>query len=183
MMVRKEISKRKLPGASLVVQWLRCHVSTAWGTGSTPAQGAKILCHTTWPKNRRGGGGRKLPNIFNAIFKLDSEQCNYCGLDIHVSISTLHIYKSIPEDMFIIWLLDKPGIKTRQLYSCGVPKKPFPLGANGPEFIFLCQGTLSPQPWIVIERTDAEAEAEAPILWPPDAKNWLIGKDPDAGKN
>ena len=27
-----------------------------------------------------------------------------------------------------------------------------------------------------------DAEAEAPIVWPPDAKNWLIGKDPDAGK-
>ena len=34
------------------------------------------------------------------------------------------------------------------------------------------------QPWIFIGRTDAEAEA--PILWPPDAKNWLTGKDPDA---
>ena len=37
------------------------------------------------------------------------------------------------------------------------------------------------QPWIFIGRTDAEAEA--PILWPPDAKNWLIGKAPDAGKD
>ena len=37
------------------------------------------------------------------------------------------------------------------------------------------------QPWIFIRRTDAEAEA--PILWPPDAKSWLIGKDPDAGKD
>ena len=37
------------------------------------------------------------------------------------------------------------------------------------------------QPWIFIGRTDAEAEA--PILWPPDAKSWLIGKDPDAGKD
>ena len=37
------------------------------------------------------------------------------------------------------------------------------------------------QSWIFIGRTDAEAEA--PILWPPDAKNWLIRKDPDAGKN
>ena len=37
------------------------------------------------------------------------------------------------------------------------------------------------QSWIFIERTDAEAEA--PIIWPPDAKNWLIGKDPDAGKD
>ena len=36
-------------------------------------------------------------------------------------------------------------------------------------------------PWIFIGRTDAEAET--PILSPPDAKNWLIGKDPDAGKN
>ena len=37
------------------------------------------------------------------------------------------------------------------------------------------------QSWVFIERTDAEAEA--PILWPPDAKNWLIWKDPDAGKD
>ena len=37
------------------------------------------------------------------------------------------------------------------------------------------------QSWIFIGRTDAEAEA--PILWPPDAKDWFIGKDPDAGKD
>ena len=37
------------------------------------------------------------------------------------------------------------------------------------------------QPWIFIGRTDAEAEA--PIIWPPDAKSQLIGKDPDAGKD
>ena len=37
------------------------------------------------------------------------------------------------------------------------------------------------QPWIFIGRTDAEAET--PILWPTDTKNWLIGKDPDAGKD
>ena len=37
------------------------------------------------------------------------------------------------------------------------------------------------QSWIFIGRTDAEAEA--PIVWPPDAKSWLIGKDPDAGKD
>ena len=34
--------------------------------------------------------------------------------------------------------------------------------------------------WIFIERIDAEPEA--PRLWPPDANNWLIWKDPDAGK-
>ena len=37
------------------------------------------------------------------------------------------------------------------------------------------------QPWISIGRTDAEAEAQ--ILWPPNVKNWLIGKGPDAGKD
>ena len=37
------------------------------------------------------------------------------------------------------------------------------------------------QSWIFIGRTNAEAEA--PIPWPPDAKNWLIWKDPDAGKD
>ena len=37
------------------------------------------------------------------------------------------------------------------------------------------------QSWILIGRTDAEAET--PILWPPDAKNWLIWKDPEAGKD
>ena len=37
------------------------------------------------------------------------------------------------------------------------------------------------QSWIFIERTDVEAET--PILWPPDEKNWLIWKEPDAGKD
>jgi len=36
------------------------------------------------------------------------------------------------------------------------------------------------QSWIFIGRTDVEVKT--PILWPPDAKNWLTGKDPDAGK-
>ena len=37
------------------------------------------------------------------------------------------------------------------------------------------------QPWISIGRTDAEAKA--PILWPPDVTSWLIRKDPDVGKD
>ena len=37
------------------------------------------------------------------------------------------------------------------------------------------------QSWLFVGRTDAEAET--PILWPPDAKSWLAGKDPDAGKD
>ena len=37
------------------------------------------------------------------------------------------------------------------------------------------------QLWLFIERTDAKAET--PIFWPPDVKSWLLGKDPDAGKD
>ena len=37
------------------------------------------------------------------------------------------------------------------------------------------------QSWVFIGRTDAEAET--PVLWPPDVKSWLIGKDPDAGRD
>ena len=37
------------------------------------------------------------------------------------------------------------------------------------------------QPWILIGRIDGEAEA--PVFWSSDAKNWFIGKDPDAGKD
>ena len=37
------------------------------------------------------------------------------------------------------------------------------------------------QSWVFTGRTDAEAET--PVLWPPDTKSWLIGKDPDAGRD
>ena len=37
------------------------------------------------------------------------------------------------------------------------------------------------QSWVFTGRTDAESET--PVLWPPDAKNWLLGKDPDAGRD
>ena len=57
-------------------------------------------------------------------------------------------------------------------------------GENSSEFLELQDQTSQSkgnQPWIFIGRTDAETEA--PVLWPPDAKSWLIGKDPDAEKD
>ena len=50
-----------------------------------------------------------------------------------------------------------------------------------PGLIFLLLLCLGNQSWIFIGRTDAEAET--PILWPPDEKSWLTGKDPDARKD
>ena len=42
-------------------------------------------------------------------------------------------------------------------------------------------GPKGNEPWIFFGRTDAEAEA--PALWPPEVKNWLTGKEPDAGQD
>ena len=66
---------------------------------------------------------------------------------------------------------------------------PFHFHQDTLEFFTLCRkgGVICisevkvDQSWIFIARTDAEAET--PILWPPDAKNWLLGKYPDAGKD
>ena len=64
------------------------------------------------------------------------------------------------------------------LLSCGVGEGSWEsLGLYGDQ-------TINPkgnQSWIFIRRTNAEAEA--PIHWPPDEKSWLIRKDPDAGKD
>ena len=80
-----------------------------------------------------------------------------------------------------IWELDhKEGWVTKNwmLLNCGTGEDSWEfLGQPGDQNSHP-KGT---QLWIYIGRTDAEAEA--PILWPPDAKSWLIGKDPDAGKD
>ena len=57
-------------------------------------------------------------------------------------------------------------------------------------FELWCWRRLLTVPWIarrsnqsILKDISPEAETETPILWPPDAKNWLTGKDPDAGKD
>ena len=50
-------------------------------------------------------------------------------------------------------------------------------------FIFLDWKEIQPVHLKGIFIGRADVEAETPILWPPDVKNWLIGKDPDAGKD
>ena len=60
------------------------------------------------------------------------------------------------------------------LLNCGV-------GEDSWESLGLPINPQGNQSWLFFGRTDVEAET--PILWPPDVKNWLIGKDPDAGKD
>ena len=64
------------------------------------------------------------------------------------------------------------------LLNCGVGEDSWePLGLQGDQSV----GPKGDQSWVFIGRTDAGAEA--PILWSPDAKSWLTGKGPDAGKD
>ena len=64
------------------------------------------------------------------------------------------------------------------LLNCGVGEDSWEcLGMQGDQ----TSQSKGNQSWVFIGRTDAEAET--PILWPPDVKNWFIGKDPDAGKD
>ena len=79
----------------------------------------------------------------------------------------------------VSWTIKKAEHWRMMLLNCGV-------GEDSPESPLDCKEIqlVNPkgnQSWIFIGRTNAEAET--PILWPPDAKNWLIGKDPDAGKD
>ena len=72
------------------------------------------------------------------------------------------------------------------MYPCNQPNSSSPLGALplNPNLLSKEIQPVHPkgdQSWVFIGRTDAEAET--PILWPPDSKSWLIGKDPDAGKH
>ena len=76
------------------------------------------------------------------------------------------------------WTIKKAEHRRLMLLNCGVGEDSWEsLGQQGVQLVH-SKGDHS---WTFIGRTDAEAET--PILWPPDAKSWLIGKDPDAGKD
>ena len=78
------------------------------------------------------------------------------------------------------WQTDsRVPIKIQKTHNCqDIPEEvPKPLDCNEIKPV----KPKGNQPWIFFGRTDAEAEA--PILWPPDAKSQLTGKDPNAGKD
>ena len=76
------------------------------------------------------------------------------------------------------WTVKKLSAKELMLSNCGIGEDSWePLGCKEIKPV----NPKRNQSWIFIGRTDDEAEA--PLLWPPDAKNWLAEKDPDAGKD
>ena len=75
-----------------------------------------------------------------------------------------------------IWTTKKTESWRLMLSNCGAGEDTWEtLGLQGDQRV----NSKGNQPWRFIGRTDAEA----PILWPPNVKSWLIGKDPDAGKD
>ena len=76
------------------------------------------------------------------------------------------------------WIIKKAMHQRIDALNCGVGEDSWEsLGLQGDPPV----NPKGNQSWIFIGRTDAEAET--PLLLPPDVKNWLIGKDPDAGKD
>ena len=76
----------------------------------------------------------------------------------------------------ILWR--KPSAEELKALNCCVEKiLESPLDCKGIQPVY----PKGDQSWVIIGRTDAEAET--PILWPPHRKSWLIGKSPDAGRD
>ena len=97
---------------------------------------------------------------------------NKCPHNQYYGFSSIHVW---------MWKLDhKEGwaLKNWRLWTVVLEKTPeSPLNFKEIKPV----NPKGNQSWIFIGRTDAEAKS--PILWPPDAKNWLIGNDPDAGED
>ena len=113
--------------------------------------------------------GRKIMTNLDNILKsrditLPTKIQSYCFSSSHVWIWELDYKESWEPKNWCFWTVVLE--KTLESPLDSKEMKPVNLQEN--------------QPWIFTGRTDAEAEA--PILWPPHAKYWLIWKDPDAGK-
>ena len=75
------------------------------------------------------------------------------------------------------WTIKEHEQKKLMLLNCGVGQDESPVDFKEIQPVH----PKEDQSWVFTGRTDAEAET--PILWPPDAENRLLGKDPDAGKD
>ena len=114
--------------------------------------------------------GRKAMTNLDSILK---------GRDITL-LTKIHIVKAMvfPGLMYRCesWTIKKAEHRRIDAFNWGVGEDSWEsLGLQGDPPVH----PRGNQSWIFFGRTDVEAE----ILWPPDAKNWLIGKDPDAGKD
>ena len=153
-------------------KWSRSVVSDPqWPHGLQPS---RLLCPWDFPGKSTGAGCHCL--LWNGKLRQHiKNQTHYFAnkgpYSQNYSFSSSHVW---------MWELDhKEGwaLKSWCFWTVVLEKTPeSPLGCK-----IKPVNPKGNQSWIFTGRIDAEAEA--PILWPPDAKSWLIGKDPDAGKD
>ena len=125
-------------------------------------------------------------------FSLEIKRCLLCGRKAMTNLENMlksrditlptkvHLVKAMvfPAVMCGCESWTKPSTKELMLLNCGVGEDSWEsLGLQGDQ----TNQSKENQSWILIGRIDAEADA--PVYWPPDMKSWLIGKDPDAGKD
>ena len=117
--------------------------------------------------------GRKVMTNLDSILK---------SRDITLS-TKVHLLKAMDFPVVMYgcesWTVKKMSTKELMLLNCGIGEDSWEsLGLQGDPARVHPKGDQS---WVFIEGT--HAEAETPILWPPHVKSWLIGKDPDAGRD
>ena len=96
--------------------------------------------------------------------------------------SSLTLWLELETLGWMVWIFVPMSLKYSQLLI--FPVQLCHTGDLSPQYCLLPSGnqpvhSKGNQSWVFIGKTDAET----PILWPPDVKNWLIWKDPDAGKD
>ena len=151
-------------------KWKQCHTFFGGGGGKG---GTKIIADGDWNHEIKRGLllGRKIMTNLDSILK-SRNIVNKCPSSQGYGFSSGHVW---------MWELDceESWVLKNWCFWTVVLEKTL-------ESPLDCKETQPVHPkgvqsWVFIGRTDAKAET--PILWPPDVKNWLTGKDPDAGKD
>ena len=136
--------------------------------------GSKITANVDWSHDikRHLLLGRKVMTNLDSIFKSRHYFANKCPSSQSYGFSSSHLW------MYELDYKESWALKNWCFWSVVLEKTlESPLDCKEIQPVHP-KGDHS---WIFIGRADAEAET--PILWPPDANNWLIWKDPDAGKD
>ena len=148
-------------------QWKQWQALFSWAPKSMWMVTAAMKLKDTWLFGRKAMTNLdnciKLQRYYFAYRCLSSQSCGFSNS--HVQMSELYNKEGRAPKNSCFWTVVL-GKTLESPLDCKEIKAVNPKGN---------------QPWIFTERTDPEAEA--PLLWPPDARSWLTGKDPDAGKD